>query len=228
LASPQITVTPPLVAPLLVATDLACRRADRRLFQGLNLSLEPGQLVWIRGDNGRGKTSLLRLLAGLSAPDQGRVRWVQQATINLDDDDETHGGALLYIGHHNALKDDLTALEALQFLARLHGCTHDTASITAALEAMGVKNQRNALVRTLSQGQRRRVALARLALQAKALVWVLDEPFDALDLEGIDRLKRLLQAHRLGGGAVALTSHQSVLLPGATELDLNAYVGGAR
>lgn len=210
-------------APLLAAHDLACRRADRRLFHRLSLGVLPGQLLWVRGDNGRGKTSLLRLLAGLSTPDQGRLSWARAAAAGLDAD----GGpapARVYIGHHNALKDDLSAHEALQFLARLHRLAADPAAIDAALEAMGVQRISRAWVRTLSQGQRRRVALARLALERMASVWLLDEPYDALDAQGSERLGALLQAHRLRGGAVVLTSHQALGWPQALELDLNAYV----
>lgn len=194
--------------PLLAAIDLACRRGDRVLFKGLNLPVRPGQIVWLRGANGRGKTSLLRLLAGLSTPEAGRV---------------ARSGSFLYVAHANALKEDLTVLESLGFLARLHGRADDDAALVEALRHFGMASRRNAPVRTLSQGQRRRVALSRLALAPSPAVWVLDEPFDALDTEGIAALNALLTRHAQGGGSVVLTSHQALTLtepvPVVVQLD---------
>jgi len=171
----------------------------------------PGQAVWVRGPNGQGKTSLLRVLAGLSQPDGGHVQ-VNQPPV--------------YIGHQQALKDDLTALEALSFLVSLHAwpaadSRHDENTIVQALAHMGVKARRHALVRTLSQGQRRRVALARLVLSPPGSVWLLDEPFDALDDQGITTLNALIQGHRQAGGAVVLTSHQTLTLPDLVECHLD-------
>lgn len=175
------------------------------------MTVQPGQLVWVRGPNGRGKTSLLRLIAGLSQPASGQL---DVAT------------PIVYMGHQHALKDDLTAQESLGFLVRLHGGQGDEAGLVRALEHMGVKAKRRALVRTLSQGQRRRVALARLALSAPGAIWVLDEPFDALDTQGIDTLNTLIQTHRQSGGSVVLTSHQTVNLPDITLLDLAGLAAG--
>ncbi|MET0335589.1 MAG: cytochrome c biogenesis heme-transporting ATPase CcmA [Rhizobacter sp.] len=193
---------------LLSATCLACRRGDRVLFRDLSFTLQPGQVVWLRGANGRGKTSLLRLLAGLSSPEAGQI--VRQ-------------GGVLYIAHANALKEDLTVLESLRFLARLQGRSDDEAALVEALRCFGIANRRNAPVRTLSQGQRRRVALSRLALTPAAPVWVLDEPFDALDVEGIAALNAVITRHAEGGGAVVLTSHQALTLaePVPTVLQLD-------
>lgn len=186
-------------SPLLLhAAGLACRRGDRLLFRALDLAVHAGQVLWLRGANGRGKTSLLRLLAGLSTPDAGRV---------------TRSGRLVYVAHANGLKDELTVLESLRFLARLQGRRDDEDALQAALGHFGMASRRNAPVRTLSQGQRRRVALARLALQPSPSVWVLDEPFDALDAEGIASLNRLIAQHSQCGGAVVLTSHQELTLP---------------
>jgi heme exporter protein A len=195
-------------APALRVAALACRRGERVLFRGLGFELAAGQVLWLRGANGRGKTSLLRLLAGLSSPEAGQIE---------------RGAALVYIAHANALKDDLTALESLRFLARLQGLPHDDAALLAALRRFGVDKRRNAPVRTLSQGQRRRVALARLALSPAGSVWVLDEPFDALDTDGIAALNGLLSHHVQAGGAVVLTSHQALTLtepaPRVLQLD---------
>jgi heme exporter protein A len=207
-------------APVLSAVELACRRGERRLFAGLNLQLPARRLLWLRGDNGRGKTSLLRLLAGLATPDAGQVLLggepVRKAALR--------GLRPLYIGHANALKDDLSATEALQFIARLHGRSAETPQVHAALERLGVASRRDAAVRTLSQGQRRRVALARLALESEATPWILDEPYDALDVAGIAALDDLLAGHLARGGSIILTSHQplSHLAGEAGEIRLTA------
>ena len=196
---------------LLHVQDLACQRGERLLFDGLSLTVSAGQAVWVRGPNGQGKTSLLRLMAGLSQPAAGRV--------------QAHA-AVLYIGHQHALKDDLTSLEALAFLQGLHGQATDRLTLVAALERMGVKAKREAFVRTLSQGQRRRVALSRLALAPAGGLWILDEPFDALDDQGVATLNDLLVQHARSGGAVVLTSHQAVTLPDVHTLVLNGPVKG--
>lgn len=209
-----------VAAPLLSAVDLACRRGERRLFAGLQLELPARRFLWLRGDNGRGKTSLLRLLAGLATPDAGQV---------LLDGEPVRRAALrglqpVYVGHANAIKDDLNAAEALQFLARLHGRDGALERVDAALDRMGLSGRRRAPVRTLSQGQRRRIALARLALESAPLPWILDEPYDALDVAGIQALDGLLAAHLERGGSVILTSHQalSASAPVATEFRLQA------
>jgi heme exporter protein A len=198
----------PASGPALRVAALACRRGDRVLFRGLDFELAAGQILWLRGANGRGKTSLLRLLAGLSSPEAGEIE---------------RGTGLVYIAHTNALKDDLSAIESLRFLARLHGLPDEDAALIDALRRFGVEKRRNAPVRTLSQGQRRRVALARLALSPSASVWVLDEPFDALDTDGIAALNLLLSQHLQAGGAVVLTSHQTLTLadpaPRVLQLD---------
>ena len=207
----------------LACIDLACRRGNRLLFEGVNLEVRAGQAVWLRGRNGRGKTSLLRLAAGLAVPESGRVSWggidVRRASV--------YAAVRVYIGHANALKEDLTVTESLQFLARLHGRAHDVPSLHGALERVGMASRRDALVRTLSQGQRRRGALARLALEHDAALWILDEPYDALDVDGIDAVNRLLHENLARGGSVLLTSH---LPPGAgapdmAEFDLDRFAG---
>ena len=210
-------------APRLTATDLACRRGSRELFKGLAFDVTPGQLIWIRGHNGRGKTSLLRLLAGLAPPERGRL---------LRDDHPVRGSAshareLVFIGHHNALKDDLDATEALRFLLRIHGRPSDAATAQRALDRLGMASRRRAPVRTLSQGQRRRVALARLAVDvagAAPTLWLLDEPFDALDVDGVRGVDELLAEQLRRGGSVLLSSHLPVNPAlGAIEIDLDAH-----
>jgi len=177
------------------AEGLGYRRGDDWLFRGLGFAVHAGCLHWVKGPNGRGKTSLLRLLVGLAQAEEGRLTWPPGAPRPL------------YLGHTHALKDDLTALESLQFLAQLHGRACSAEALAAALGALGVDRRRNQWVRTLSQGQRRRVALSRLALEDSAALWVLDEPFDALDADGIAAVHGLMQAHLDRGGSVVLTSH---------------------
>ena len=193
----------------LQAQGLACRRGRRLLFKGVCLQLRPGSITWLRGRNGSGKTSLLRILAGLSTPAHGTVL--------------PGGQPLLYIGHANALKDDLTLAEAVGFLARLQGLDGALARSRAALGVLGLASRADAAVRTLSQGQRRRGALARLALDDRPATWILDEPFDALDQDSVALLAGLVSAHAARGGAVLMTSHQAVDLAGAVEFDLELY-----
>ncbi len=189
----------------LTLRDLACSRGERLLFKHLNLQLWRGEALWLRGPNGQGKTSLLRLVAGLSAAAAGQV---------------DVSAPLVYIGHQQALKDDLSAHESLEFLAQLHDVPHHDTALLHALDGWGLKGKRHALVRTLSQGQRRRVALARLALSPAGALWVLDEPFDALDAAGVSTLLALMQTHRQSGGSLLFTSHQPVDLPACRTLDL--------
>jgi len=207
------------IAPLpsLRLVDVACRRGERVLFAGLNLTLAPGELVWLRGGNGRGKTSLLRLVAGLSAPDHGQILWGEAPSRRH----EGFARSLVYIGHANALKDDLSAAESLAFLARVHGRDDAPPAVHAALARLGLAGRERMPVRSLSQGLRRRVALARLALETAPSLWVLDEPFDALDVAGTADLHALLAAHRARGGSVLLTSHH-------LHLDAQAASAGFR
>ncbi|MEO8526101.1 MAG: cytochrome c biogenesis heme-transporting ATPase CcmA [Caldimonas sp.] len=176
---------------------LECRRGERTLFSGVEIAIGAGEIVWIRGANGQGKTTLLRTLAGLSAPEAGEIAWAQTAGY----------GGFLYLAHANALKEDLTVAESLRFLLRLGSAAPAIDELDIALARFGMASRRHAPVRTLSQGQRRRVALARLAVAATPATWLLDEPFDALDSSGIDALNTLLVEHARRGGSVVLTSH---------------------
>jgi heme exporter protein A len=209
------------ILPTLAAVDLACRRGNRRLFGGVNFTVDAGQATWLRGRNGRGKTSLLRLAAGLSAPESGRITWGGVAVR------EAAGMAqrLVYVAHASALKDDLSVTESLRFLAQLHGRDDSIGALHAALERVGMGARRDALVRTLSQGQRRRATLARLALEREASLWILDEPYDALDSDGIEAVNALLNEHLTRGGSVLLTSHQAAgaSAPPMNVFDLDAF-----
>ena len=203
--------------PALRAQDLSVRRGSELLFKGLSFELRAGQLVWLRGSNGSGKTSLLRVLAGLARPDGGQLSWGAQALAQSDD----YLARLVYMGHANALKDDLTALEALRFLATVHGRSCSSPQLEAALRRMGVFHRRKLAVRMLSQGQRRRVALARLVLEDRPGCWVLDEPFDALDDAGLELVQELFRSNLQRGGMVLFTSHIPVRPAGLELLELH-------
>ena len=161
----------------------------------------------------------MRILAGLSAPAAGDVLFGGQP---LGKAGRAARQCTLYIGHANALKDDLTLQEALTFLARLAELPDAEARAQEALERLGLGSRRKAAVRTLSQGQRRRGALARLALDEAPRSWILDEPYDALDSESTQLLSALISDHAARGGSVLLTSHQTVSLPGLREHLLRA------
>lgn len=194
----------------MIAEELACRRGGRLLFSELNLSIDPGQAIWLKGPNGQGKTSLLRILAGLAQSDSGRI---------------PRRAPLSYVGHQSGLKDDLTVLESLRFLVQLQqGCAPDS-DLKAALNVFGMAPKSQAPVRTLSQGQRRRVALSRLAMASQVKLWLLDEPFDALDAQGMEVVCRLMAAHRNAGGAIILTSHVPFELTSVQALDLSQWAG---
>jgi len=189
---------------LLEAINLACARGDRPLFSDLSFALTPGELLHVRGENGSGKTTLLRALCGLSQPAAGEVRWNGQP---VREQPEAYREQLCYIGHSNAIHGDLTPVENLQFEA----CLGAEARIEAqpALASQGLGRVACLPAKLLSQGQKRRVALARLAVLERTL-WVLDEPFTALDVRAVDRLLASLARHLDRGGLCILTSHQEV------------------
>jgi heme exporter protein A len=189
---------------MLEAVGVGCVRGDRRLFSGVDLSLSPGRLLRVAGANGSGKTSLLRILCGLLTPAEGEVRWEAQPIARSRED---YHRKLLYLGHANGVKDELTPAENLEIAAVLAGIPADRDARMAALDAFGLASRADLAVRHLSQGQRRRVALARLALSGTVPLWVLDEPFNALDAQAAARVQRLIAAHVAAGGMAVLTSH---------------------
>ncbi len=191
----------PRAAMTLAVSELACSRGERVLFAPVSFDVAAGAIVWLRGANGQGKTTLLRTLAGLAAPSAGRFAW---------QGGEGESPRPVYLAHANALKDELMVRESLRFLLDLGGTAIDDAGVDAALEHFGLASRRDAFVRTLSQGQRRRVALARLAAQREPLPWLLDEPFDALDADGVEVLAALIAGHARRGGSIVLTSHLPV------------------
>lgn len=204
---------------VLEAIEVSCVRGDRPLFRPLSFSLASGELLHIRGHNGRGKTTLLRSLCGLSLPANGEIRWQGQAIRALDED---YGQYLAYIGHLNALQAELSAWENLRASTCLHLCTTTTSAIGEALAYVGLEAVSALSTKALSQGQKRRLALARLLLLAKPL-WILDEPFTSLDVQSIRIIANLLTRHLTQGGMVVMASHQELPLGQASrQIDLDA------
>jgi heme exporter protein A len=201
---------------MLEAASLDCERGGRLLFRGLSFSLREGELVRVAGANGRGKTSLLRILCGLLAPAAGEVRWKGEA---IRTQKEEYSRQLVYLGHAPAVKDELTAAENLSIACRLAGNALGNIDVSAALRALGVPE--GVLVKTLSQGQRRRAALARLVLSQSIPLWLLDEPLAALDAQAAGLVEELIREHIGQGGSVVYTTHQEARMQGRV-IDLDA------
>lgn len=201
---------------MLEARALCCVRGERQLFQDLHLTVSAGECLHIRGENGVGKTSLLRLLTGLSKPELGEILWSSQSIAK---DPSTYHRELLFLGHRDALKEDLTALENLQLYAALDDIHLPDDKALAALWRFGLRGREHLTVNCLSAGQKRRVLMARM-LTRQAKLWILDEPFNALDMLAVQALQGLIAEHLEQGGLVILTSHQAVSLPHVKVLDL--------
>ncbi len=193
---------------MLTANNLTCVRGDRVLFRNTQLQLNNGGLLYVLGENGSGKSSLLKVISGLLYSQEGEVLWNGKS---IRRDKEEYQSNLVYIGHQNGLKDDLTALENLMFIARLANKDIKDGDALGALDAIGIKRCANLPVRVLSQGQKRRVALARLWITNSRL-WVLDEPFAALDSFSIDSMASRIGEHLIGGGMAVITTHQHIEL----------------
>lgn len=199
---------------MLEVAELSCRRGERDLFHNLSFQLQAETLLHVRGRNGSGKTTLLRALCGLLRPDAGSIRWRGESIRDLAED---YNRDLLYFGHLNGIKADLTGLENLRVASTLDQDPVDEDTIFNALIRIGLDGFEDLPTRMLSQGQKKRVALARLIL-SKAPLWILDEPFTALDVDAVDLLQQLIAEQVAGGGSVVLTTHQEVpLTSGAIE-----------
>jgi heme exporter protein A len=201
---------------MLSVHELACERGERLLFNNLCFELGNGEVLLVRGGNGRGKTSLLRILCGLSVPAAGVVRWRGDSISRTH---EQYGREMTYIGHANGIKDDLTPMENLRLAAALGGRDLDSGAATAALEQVGLSRCLDFPVRVLSFGQRRRVALAGL-MTAGARLWILDEPLTGLDAEGGAMVERMIRDHIVAGGLAVMTTHQPLALGGLTPKTL--------
>lgn len=195
---------------MLEARQLRCERGERLLFESLSFRLVAGQLLQIEGANGSGKTTLLRVLCGLSPPADGSILYCNE---DIHANSQDYHTQLTYVGHHPSIKLDLTPMENLRFAQDLSHHQAPDSSLLAALERIGLFGFEYVPCRHLSAGQRRRVALARL-LTADTRLWILDEPFTAIDRAGTQLLTQLLTQHLDNQGMVVLTSHQPIDLPG--------------
>ncbi len=193
---------------MLEVTNLECQRGDRRLFTGLSFSVSNGTLLHLLGENGSGKTTLLRALCGLLQPQEGEIRWNGESIGKLKED---YGRDVVYLGHLNGIKNDLSGLENLQVSATLDGDQVTDKQVWDALAHMGLAGFEDLPTKVLSQGQKKRVALARLLLSG-AKLWILDEPFVALDVNAVDLLQTLIAEHVAQDGIVIMTTHQEVAL----------------
>lgn len=193
----------------LAARQLAFERNDRPLFQNLDFTLEPGQVLQVEGRNGSGKTTLLRLLCGLARPSAGELLWDGRPVEETD-----YLAELAYVGHLAGLKEELTPFENLAFAKAIGGGTGTEPLAALDRVALPVGHE-EVPVRFLSAGQRRRVALARM-LVSGARLWISDEPFTALDRQGRRLVEELLSAHAAGGGMAVLTTHHAVELEGCS------------
>ena len=201
---------------MLEISNLACSRGDHLLFSDLNFSLSAGDLLQVQGANGSGKTSLLRTLCGFMMPTTGEIRWCGQNVRELGD---AFYAEMIYLGHLNAIKDELNALENLRISAGLAGCKVDDRQVIAALRRMGLRGRETLPVKVLSQGQRRRVALARLLL-SNAPLWILDEPLTALDVSAVGLMQELIGEHLVNNGMVIYTTHQPLEVVGVATRSL--------
>jgi heme exporter protein A len=196
---------------VLEGAGLGCERGGRQLFRALSFSLAAGEALRISGANGRGKTSLLKILCGLLQPQAGEVRWKGEAIGSLRED---YSSQLVYLGHASAVKDEFTAFENLMFTWVIAGKGMPVPADSLMHALSTLKVPMNAPVKKLSQGQRRRVLLARLALSEAQPLWLLDEPFAALDADAVRIVEDLVAAHVKRGGIVVYTSHQESRVPG--------------
>ncbi len=205
---------------MLKVKNLSCERDERQLFANLSFSVCAGEVLQIEGQNGSGKTSLLRILSGLSAAFDGEIYWQQQPIEQVQ---EAFFQSLLYIGHTTGVKAALTAEENLAWMMRLAPHLHKL-TLHQALKKVGLYGFEDVPCYSLSAGQQRRVSLARLYLSTAPL-WILDEPFTALDKQGVAEKEGIIAQHVHQGGIVILTTHHSLRIPGINVRCINLDTG---
>jgi len=198
--------------------QLACARGERHLFTDINFEIHDGDAMRIAGPNGTGKTSMLRLLCGLAYPAAGEVRWHGKNVRSVRED---YCKELIYLGHASCVKDDLAAWENVVIGATLSGHLVSRDDAWDALDKLGLEEISHLPTRVLSQGQRKRVALARLWLSGAPKIWILDEPFTALDKDAVGQLCNRLDQHLSSGGILVYTTHQEITLEKGRMLQLN-------
>jgi len=192
--------------PLLAARGLSFSRDDRPVFESLDFDVDAGEALLVQGGNGAGKTTLLRVLAGLLEADGGTVAVAGTPVARA-----MRAGTMAYLGHLPGLKADLDAVENLEFLARLQGC-RESQDVSRALALVGLAAHAHLPVRQMSAGQKKRLSLARLWM-SPARLWLLDEPYANLDLQGIELVNRMVRAQLDDGGAALVTTHGAYAAP---------------
>ena len=206
-----------MVAPtLLEVSKLGCVRGDRRLFGGLDLSLPAGTFVQVTGPNGSGKTSLLRILCGLLAPAEGEIKWQGENIRSLG---EEYFTSVTYLGHRHGIKDELSGIENLRISNALNGIETSKERAQSVLERMGLGGRESLPARLLSEGQRRRVALARLLI-CETRLWLLDEVMTSLDKGAMALIRSLIEEHLAGGGIAIVATHQDLQLATGSTMRL--------
>jgi len=200
---------------MLEAHEISCSRGNRDLFRQMSFRVEEGALLRIHGANGSGKTSLLRMIAGLSPVESGRIAWQGSTLPELGDE---YTKQLAFVGHANALKAYLSPRENLRAALAVQGVRVSDSALREALEEEGLGRIADVAVQRLSAGQQRRVALVRLALSRSRLLWILDEPFSSLDDSAVKRFSERLSRHTQDGGIVVYTTHQNIPIDAPTSV----------
>ncbi len=194
--------------------NLACLRNEQVLFSGLNVSLSPENVLFLEGENGSGKTSLLRILCGFRLPDEGDITWGNQSISSVPE----YSQNISYVGHKNGIKDELTVEENLNLMRSM--ATASDIETESVLKQIGLFKQADVLSRQLSAGQKRKLALARLMMTNNSF-WILDEPFTSLDKATVVFFESLIKQHIARGGMLILTSHHDIDLSGLSVHHLN-------